>query len=242
MGVKGGLGVEGGLRGGRGGLGVGGRGGVGGGSQGWVGGLAWYSGIQGMLLPREHLPSLYNNTRLPRIPGARRFCKECHRETFSYENMSFGSCMNLTSSEKVSVALGELKSFGGKLPPPPPPPPPTPPPLDRTLRHHDQSHSPVVHVCGVILFHCRIRICSESWDLLYCCPSSQTSILSPNIRLFSLEKVPCLTENSYFNYFVLLLGSVRLAPMGVGGGGARGEVQPAHTYYMKPHYWKVQRQ
>ena len=128
-GSQGGLGVEGGSRGGRGGLGVegglgvGGRGGVGGGSQGWVGGLAWYSGIQGMLLPREHLPSLYNNTRLPRIPGARRFCKECHGETFSYENMSFGSCMNLTSSEKVSVALGELKSFGGKLPPPPPPHP-----------------------------------------------------------------------------------------------------------------------
>ena len=104
-------------------MGGGGRGGVGGRNLGilsnsgilrilvlWVILVFWYSGIQGMLLPREHLPSLYNNTRLPRIPGARRFCKECHGETFSKNTLlSFGSCMNLTSSEKVSVALRELR-------------------------------------------------------------------------------------------------------------------------------------
>ena len=66
--------------------------------------------------------------------GARRFCKECTERSnrlISYENalFSFGSIINLTSREKVSVHWGksitksfggEAGTFGGEAPPPPP--------------------------------------------------------------------------------------------------------------------------
>ena len=66
-------------------------------------------------------------------PGAQRFCKECTKSCnrpISYENglSSFGSGINLTSREKVSVHWGKKIFFGGEaclgLKPPPPPPPP----------------------------------------------------------------------------------------------------------------------